>query len=167
MKLQKLEEVLTDYRCPGCGARMSSGIPHPEGDYDDWLIKPHCIECDFEPEGSKNPFKECVPDESESPEPLGAVLFEYTAPPQYYNGPSRRCQRVLLCRVSRLDQEHQALHWGFGGNMYKDPKFTPLFDFACAWLPGETQRDFEIRAELEAKAFVSRYDLVEKGESND
>lgn len=154
MELRKinLEEHLEDYRCPKCGGQMSSGINDPQGDYDDWMVKPHCIECDFEPSSDKHPFDECVP--PEPPESLGAVLFEYTRPPSFPNDTEHECREVLLCRVSRLNDEHSTRNWGFGGTMYQNQRFTPVSDFVCEYRAGETEQDFRRRAYKEAREFT-------------
>ena len=46
-----------DLPCVQCGAAITSGIPDPNGDYDDWFVPPHCSRCDWE--GVEwNPFAE-------------------------------------------------------------------------------------------------------------
>lgn len=38
------EEPSEEYLCPDCGGQVTSGINHPEGDYKDWLLEPHCMD---------------------------------------------------------------------------------------------------------------------------
>lgn len=155
MKLRKfdLEETLTDYRCPYCRGRVSSGINDPQGDYDDWIVKPHCTACTFEPSSDKHPFDECIP--PEPPEAFGAVLFEYTRPPSFPNDTEHECKKVLLCQVSRLNDEHDTSHWGFGGLwMYQNRRFTPVVGFVCEYRANETEQDFVRRAYKEAREFT-------------
>lgn len=51
----------SDFSCPDCGGRITLGYLEPDGDYDDWREKPHCLQCGFEPRSDKHPFDECVP----------------------------------------------------------------------------------------------------------
>ena len=138
-----LKEYLeTDYRCPECGAMMTSGIQEPRGDYDEWLVEPHCFECDFETYGGKEPFSECVP--VHGMKAVSYVRMEY-----------KGGKRALLCQYSKLENNHSPASWGFGGRMYKDATFTPSYDFKVEYESGETEREFLARAKKLADAHIA------------
>ena len=137
-----LEEVLVeDYICPRCNSAMTSGIQEPAGDYDDWMIHPHCSECNFETTSGKYPFDECVP--VEKPEDVGLVKMTLA------NGKFE----YLICPVSKLFDKHDIMSWGRGGTMYNGVTFEPVQNVTIQIHDNETTREFEYRCYNFAKSY--------------
>jgi len=59
-RLERNEGVIDEYFCPECLAPMSSGVLHPRGDYDDWVIMPHCTACDYNTVYERFPYEDCI-----------------------------------------------------------------------------------------------------------
>jgi hypothetical protein len=138
-----LEEYLVEnYLCPECHSVMTSGIQEPTGDYDDWMIHPHCSECDFSTWGDKNPFDECIP--VEKPEAVGLVKMTLANDKVEY----------LICPVSKLSEKHDIVFWGRGGRMYEGATFEPVQNVAIEINDNETVDDFENRCAKFAKSYV-------------
>ena len=153
--LSSLRETINkDYRCPKCGDYMSSGINEPSGDYDDWLIQPHCTshQCEFVTDNNNRPFDECVPTVL-----VRECLVGYKLTPIdprcggdssfHLSGPIPRGQRF-----SRKYHRHG------GGAMYNRAKIERLNFSADRWWR-ETANEFYWRARRELDKFLGQDQL--------
>lgn len=132
------EETLEEgYRCPNCGAAMTSGIQDPLGDYDDWLVQPHCSECTFVTWSGKHPFQECVP--VEEPDALRAVKF------------IGRGGNVRMVLTQKDDPSADPGDYWFGGNIWVNAEVYASKDW-FEYQPGWTLDGFAEKAHEHFKA---------------
>lgn len=148
------EEMLNDeYLCPKCGGGIVDGCRMPDGDYDDWVYKPHCVVCGFESGSNKRPYEQFVPIVFE-PETAGAYIFAYNR--HFLADDVRREYKVLPYDVTRKPGK-KTDYWGFGGSMYDyDTRWIEVTE-TVAREPGESDDVWHERRYAFFEALLPKY----------